>query len=357
MPNSLPPERFRLITLGAGDYAGALARDVREGLSIEPKRIPCRYFYDREGSRLFDAICTLPEYYLTRAEAEILHAHASEVASEFCERVNVVELGSGSAVKTQILIDALLRRHGHLHYVPIDLSRTALEGSAQHMLGAYSDLHITAVVGEYHDGLRLLREGLAYQTLETEDSGLRTESSRLILWLGSNIGNLERSEAADFLWQIGATMRPYDRLLVGIDLRKDRATLERAYDDAQGITAEFNRNILARINRELGGHFDVRDFAHRAIYVEHMGRMEMYLVSMRRQVVRIDRIDLEVTFGEGEPIHTENSYKYSLDEIDTLAASAGLRIELRWLDARGWFGDVVFRAATAPRYAATALRR
>jgi len=319
MTISTPLERFTLIAPEAGNHLGEFAREVEAGLTGLPKSLSCRYFYDREGSLLFEAICELPEYYLTRTEGEILLEHASEIASRFSTDTTLVELGSGSAAKTRILLEAFLSRSDELRYVPVDISHTMLEESSLTLLEEYAHLEIVAIAGEYHDGLRQLRAVV--------------EGPKLILWLGSNVGNFERAEAARFLRRVQDTMSPSDRLLVGIDLRKDRAILEKAYDDSQGITAQFNLNILARINCELGGHFDLEAFRHRAVYNEEIGRIEMYLVSTRAQRVAIDQLDLEVQFAAGEAVHTENSYKYSFVEIEALAAAAGLRLQRQWLDA------------------------
>jgi dimethylhistidine N-methyltransferase len=308
---------------------------VADGLTAAPKRLACRYFYDREGSRLFEAICELPEYYLTRAEAAILHDHAHEIADCFPADVTVIEFGSGNAVKTQLLLEAILRgRRGdrrdrgnrRVRYVPIDICRPVLEESSRALLQRFPEkLDIVAVAAEYQEGLKRLP----------------TESARpkLILWLGSNIGNLDRTEATAFLRRIRDTLKPADRVLVGVDLRKDRATLEAAYDDAAGVTAAFNLNLLARINRELDGDFDLDlgAFRHRAIYNPDLGRIEMYLVSTRSQRVTIGRLGLEVAFAAGETIHTENSYKYSLTEMDEVSRAAGLHRERCWQDAEGRF--------------------
>ncbi len=312
-------ERFTLaVHTDQAALKARLARDVRAGLTAPRKRLPCCYFYDDEGSRLFDAVCELPEYYLPAAEREVLAARADEVASRFREAPVLIELGSGSAAKTRLLIEALLRRHRTLEYAPIDISRGALIESAPPLLDTYPDLTIHAVAGDYLEELRR-----------------PTPSSRapkLILWLGSSIGNLDRPAAATFLSGIRGTMSPQDRLLVGIDLRKDRSVVEPAYNDAQGITARFNLNLLTRINRELDGGFDLGAFRHRAVYDDGAGRIEMYLDSARGQRVPIGALDLIVPFAAGEPVHTENSYKYSAPEIDALAAAAGLRIESQWQD-------------------------
>jgi L-histidine N-alpha-methyltransferase len=235
----------------------------------------------------------------------------------------LVELGSGSAAKTRLLIEALLKRHPTVRYVPIDICRMIVEESSLQLLQEYPRLEILAIAAEYHEGLGHLRTA--------------TAGPKLILWLGSNVGNLHRAEAAHFLQEVRGTMVAGDLLLVGIDLRKDRVLLERAYDDPQGVTADFNLNLLVRINRELDGHFDLEAFRHQARYNEDPGRIEMYLISKKDQRVRIDRLDLEISLAAGEAIQTENSYKYSLEEIHSLAAGAGLRIDSQWLDAEGRF--------------------
>ncbi len=352
MKTSSAPQRFRLIATSSSNRLAAFARDVRQGLTCLPKHLACCYFYDGEGSMLFEEICQLPEYYLTRAEREILEARAGEIAAQLPAGVTLVELGGGSAVKTRLLIEALLRRHdvvarSHdvvarspdhatgchgretvpqqwtLRYVPIDICSAMLEKSALKLVEDYAGLEVLAVAAEYREGLRHLQA--------------ETGQSKLILWLGSNVGNYHRPEAADFLRQVRQTMTAGDTLLIGIDLRKDRAVLERAYDDTQGVTADFNLNLLARINRELGGHFDLDAFRHRAIYDEEHGRIEMYLVSRRAQQVRIDSLSLEISLQAGEAIHTENSYKYSSAEIEALASAAGLRITAQWLDSQERF--------------------
>jgi dimethylhistidine N-methyltransferase len=252
--DSIP--RLRLVELTGDDPFAEFARDVAEGLTAEPKHLSCRYFYDREGSRLFAAICELPEYYLTRAETEILERHAREIASLFPGDVTVMELGSGNAAKTRLLLEALLPGR-QVRYVPIEICRPVLEESAADLLQRFPPLEIVAVAAEYHEGLRYLQ--------------CESDRPRLILWLGSNIGNFMRAEAAKFLRRICATMSPADRMLVGVDLRKDRAVLEAAYDDAAGVTAAFNRNLLTRINQELIGDFDLSAFQHRAIYNQDLG--------------------------------------------------------------------------------------
>ena len=297
----------------------SFAEEVRRGLTSSAKNLPCRFFYDRLGSQLFEQICELSEYYPTRAERSILEKRSDEIAERFQRPPSLVELGSGSATKTRLLIESLLSHHKPLTFVPIDISRTMLEASAKALLADYPDLHIEAVAGEYEAGLRWLRQGIP--------------SPRLILWLGSSMGNLDRESASRFLADVARSLEPQDRLLLGIDLRKSSRILERAYDDSSGVTGRFNLNLLTRINRELGADFSVGYFSHRAIYIEDAGRVEMHLVSERACRVRIPGCGgLAVEFGAGESIHTENSYKYSASEIDTLASRAGLCTEARWLD-------------------------
>jgi L-histidine N-alpha-methyltransferase len=309
-------DRFTLVGLPDQSRRAKFAQDVAAGLAREPKRLPCCYFYDQLGSVLFEAICATPEYYLTRAETALLGQHAEEIAALFPGPTDLIELGSGNASKTRLLIDALLRRQVPLRYVPLDICRTVLEESSRELLRAYPTLLVLAIAAEYHEGLSHLHA--------------ETPRRRLVIWLGSNIGNLERAEAARFLARVRETLRPYDKILIGVDLRKDRSILEAAYDDAAGVTAAFNRNILARINRELGGDFDPRAFRHRAVYEEAEGRIEMYLVAETIQRVKIEQLQMEVEFATGEAIHTENSYKYSTCELEALAAAAGLRIERPW---------------------------
>ena len=294
------------------------ARDVGTGLRASPKRLSCRFFYDREGSRLFELICDLPEYYLTRTEHRILLERAVQIVSQAPVDTTLVELGSGSAVKTRVLIEAFLERRGRLLFAAVDISPTALEESSVELLDLYPNLQVLTVAAEYRQGLDRLRETLS--------------GPKLILFLGSNIGNFERLDAVRFLKLVRRTLTPPDRLLVGIDLRKEREVLEAAYDDPRGITARFNQNILARINRELGGRFDLETFRHRAIYNEEEGRVEMFLVSTCAQKVAIEDLGMEVGFAEGETIHSEYSYKYSTAEIDELVAASGLAIQGQWFD-------------------------
>ncbi|MBL8860708.1 MAG: L-histidine N(alpha)-methyltransferase [Planctomycetes bacterium] len=321
------PPGVRLRVLPSGDGQVDLAREVREGLLRARKSLPCRFFYDAEGSRLFEQICSLPEYYLTRAEDEILARHASRIVAAVPAGAALVELGSGSATKTRRLLAAHVARGGRAAYAMVDISSSVLEDGARALVAEFPGLHVEAVAAEYQDGLALL--------------SAEKRAPWLVLWLGSNVGNLDREQAAAFLGGIRARLAPEDRLLLGVDRRKDRLTLERAYDDAAGVTARFNANLLGRIDRELGGRFGEARFRHVAHYDEHAGRVEMHLESLTDQVVRIEALELEVVFRAGERIHTEDSYKYSDAEAEALATQAGFRLERAFTDGAARFLSVL----------------
>ncbi|HWS85683.1 MAG TPA: L-histidine N(alpha)-methyltransferase [Pyrinomonadaceae bacterium] len=327
-------ERLRIHKLTAttdDDFAA----DVRRGLTAARKFLLPKYFYDALGSRLFDAICLVPDYYLTRAEADIFERHAAEIverARDGARRVTLFELGSGSAAKTRRIIDALLAAQPRLRYVPVDISTAALEESASALLGDYEGLSVTAYAADYDTALPRLCESF--------EEGSRA----LVLFLGSNVGNFDRAEARDFLRRVRASLRAGDQLLLGADLKKEAAMLEAAYDDPVGVTAAFNLNLLARINRELDADFRLRAFRHVALYDEREGRVEMHLESTREQTVRVGALGLEVHFRQGERIHTENSYKYSLDELSALAADTGFAREHTWLDPAERFSSNLLRA-------------
>lgn len=313
-----PDCRVAIVRIPPRGPADTLAEAVRRGLTAERKWLPCQYFYDEEGSRLFEAICELPEYYLTRTEDAILRRHAREMVAGRSAAPMLVELGSGSSTKTRRLIAAALEEYGALHYVPIDVSAEILEESAGRLVREFSDLRVTAYAGDYRDALlRLDRVAMG---------------PRIVAFLGSSLGNYEASDAVGLLATIGRTMGSDDRLLLGTDLVKDRSVLEAAYDDAQGVTARFNKNLLVRINRELGADFEPDGFEHRARYRADRARVEMHLVSRREQVVRIPGASLDVRFAGGEAIHTENSHKYDVRMLTEMAARSGFVEEAGWTD-------------------------
>jgi dimethylhistidine N-methyltransferase len=326
---ALPPgsNRLAIVKLSASgpsrtptaSFAGA----VRRGLLSRPRSLPWTYFYDEHGSALFERICRLPEYYLTRTEDAILREHAAAMVAGWSQGPTLLELGSGSAVKTQRLIASALELYGTLHYVPIDVSATFLESSAQTLVRRFSALRVTGYVADYQTALA--------------GASARIDGPKLVVFLGSSLGNYSTDEASDLLAQVVRTMGADDRLLLGTDLAKDRATLEAAYDDAQGVTAQFNKNLLTRINRELGADFDLDQFTHRARYRPELGRVELSLVARSDQTVHIPGAGLTVPFGAGESIHTESSHKYTVEGLQALAADSGLTEEASWTDRDGLF--------------------
>lgn len=307
---------------------------VAEGLSKPQKTLPCRFFYDAVGSELFEQICELPEYYPTRTEHQILERYAGDMIEavdheNHKNEVALVEFGSGSSFKTRILMDALLARQGHLDYTPIDISSDFLLDSSLTLLSEYERLSVTAIAAEYNDALRLLPELHA--------------QPRLFIFLGSNIGNFVRQEAVALLAKMAHQMRAEDRLLIGFDLVKERDILFAAYNDAAEVTAAFNKNLLARINRELGGDFDLDQFTHYAPFVEEEARIEARLISRCTQSVYIEALEQSFEFEEGEYIHTANSHKYTPESFAVLCDAAGLAIQEEWLDERTWFEMALLR--------------
>lgn len=324
-PAKIGEEEFVIHNLVKRDPRAGLAEDVRRGLSTQPKRFLPKYFYDQLGSQLFEAICLLPEYYLTRAENEILDHYADEIVSSLNGDTTLLEMGSGSASKTRLIIEALLRKQEHLKFIPVDISATALDSSSRILLQSYPQLEIEAYAADYFAGLAEL--------------GKKQRSRTLALFLGSNISNFDPDEALKFLRALRQVLSKGDALLLGADLKKDKSVLEAAYNDALGVTAAFNLNVLARINRELGGDFDLRAFQHHAFYNEAVGRVEIYIESTRQQTVNISQLEMEVQFGEGEQIHTENSYKYDIADIDRLADKTGFTRARTWLDGKQQFSS------------------
>ena len=337
MPSDRAPQsdnRFTIHRLALGGDANAFASDVRAGLTREAKALPPKYFYDELGSRLFEAICWLPEYYLTRAESEILQTNAAEIVSSVEGPVRLLELGSGSAEKTRYLIEALLAKQAELHYLPVDISDSSLELASQRLLRLYPGLRITAFAADYFTALQALA------THVPADSDRRT----VAVFLGSNIGNFGRDESREFLHAVRKRLRPEDALLLGADLKKSPEVLIPAYNDALGVTAAFNLNLLSRINRELDGNFDVKKFQHSAIYNDELGRIEIHLVSREPQNIRIRAIDLEASFEKGETIRTENSYKFDLDQLAVLARDTGFSLAKTWFDSAHLFSFNLFVA-------------
>lgn len=322
--------RFIVHDLTKQNGVANFARDVRAGLAANPKQLFPKYLYDALGSKLFEAICQVEEYYLTRAETEILARHADEIVRSVAGCQTLIELGSGSAEKTRKVIEALLRNQPGLLFVPIDISPSALEESSHALLQAYPRLRIEAYAADYFDGLAALK--------------LPKEESVLVLFLGSNIGNFEKSAANDFLRAIRRVLRPGDALLLGADLKKDRETLERAYNDSVGVTRAFILNQLARINREFGADFDLWTFGLRSVYNEREGRIDSYLESLRDQSVTIPGLDLSISLAAGERIHMENAYKYDIEELSMMARETGFVRQQTWTDKDDRFSSNLFVA-------------
>jgi L-histidine Nalpha-methyltransferase len=339
-----------------------VAEAVREGLTAHPKRLPPWLFYDEAGSRLFDEITERPEYYLTRTERGILARHASAMIARAAglhgnghagnghagnghalnghalngsrgassARLRIVELGAGSADKTRLLLKAAVALQGTVVYEPVDVSSTALEAAKERIEREIDGVTVMPRVEDYSHEF----------ALEPAKAGER----RLVLYIGSSIGNFEPWEAERLLERVRAGLAPGDSLLLGVDRVKDEATLLAAYDDAAGVTADFNLNLLARLNRELDAEFELDAFEHRAVWNEARSRMEMHLECRSAHRVRVGELDLEVKFAEGERIHTENSYKYLPGQAEALLERAGFEPVGSWTDELGWFGVCLGRA-------------
>jgi dimethylhistidine N-methyltransferase len=305
-----------------GGPLNALATAVREGLTARPKRLPPWLFYDARGSKLFERITRLPEYYPTRTEHALLQAQAETVLEAAGPVATLVELGSGSSLKTRILLEALLRRNPGLCYAPIDVSGTALARARWELARRFPTLKVEPLEGTYEEALPLL-------------AGHRPR--RLILFLGSSLGNFDLPQAVAMLGRVRAPLGPGDGLLLGLDLVKAPELLLPAYDDAQGVTAAFNLNLLRRLNRDLGADFRLDGFCHRALWNAGCSRVEMHLESLRGQEVGIPALGLRVGFQAGERVHTENSYKFRVEGIRGLLGAAGWGVRGQWVDEKGWF--------------------
>ena len=315
--------RFALDSHLPPDFAErSLRADVRAGLTATPKTLPPKWFYDARGSELFEQITRLPEYYPTRAEREILAREAADIAAT-TRAATVVELGSGSSEKTRLLLDALAAAGTLRRYVAIDVSEVALTEAAAALLQAYPTLEVHAVVGDFERHLDQL-----------PDAGNR----RLFVFLGGTIGNFAPAERRTFLAAVRRGLRPGDALVLGTDLVKSPAVLVPAYDDAAGVTAEFNRNVLRVINRELGADFAVDRFAHVAAWVPENEWIEMRLRSLADQEVRIPALDLTVPFRAGEEMRTEISAKFRRPGVTAELRAVGLHLQRWWTDAEGRFG-------------------
>lgn len=298
------------------------AEEISSSLNRDSKFIAPKFFYDKRGSILFEKICTLPEYYPTRTEIGILKNLQAELPSFIDESFRLVELGSGASVKTRLLLDVFAQIQKTTEYFPIDISEILTESSEQ-LLRDYANLRITGIIDTYEGGLEFLKN--------------YDERKNLILFLGSSFGNFSPSAGENFLGKINSTMKSGDLFLIGLDLVKDSHILESAYNDAQGVTAEFNLNVLSRINDELDADFNLNNFSHHSIYNSGDQRIEMYLKSRVRQSVIISKSNLLLNLEKNELIHTEHSHKYTVEQIRALLESTGFKINHMWLDDKNYF--------------------
>ena len=298
------------------------AEEISSGLGSDPKSIPSKFFYDKKGSELFEQICMLPEYYPTRTEVSILKKFQVDLATYVSDRYQLVELGSGTSVKTRLVIDVLGKSQKVIEYLPIDISDILAE-SSERLLAEYDNLHITGIIDTYEGGLAFLKKF--------------DERKNLVIFLGSSYGNFLPADGSTFLRTVHSAMKPGDLFLIGLDLVKDVKVLESAYNDSSGMTAEFNLNVLSRINDELDADFDLDNFEHHAIYNRQEQRIEMYLRSLVSQSAIISKSNQAVQLQKNELIHTEYSYKFTQQQIRSILQDAGFGVIRNWQDDMGYF--------------------
>ncbi len=338
-------DRSQKMTLQQNKEVEEFANDIAICLASENKRLNPKYLYDPIGSQLFEQICLQPEYYLTRTEASLLERHAPLITNLVGSNIRIIELGSGSSSKTALLLRYLSSQKNRIFYFPIDISVSILMESTRRLKSQFPNANIIAIRSDYSTGIdRAAAKCMATDGVRgkkknniNKSNNNNNQYSKLILFLGSSIGNFEPKAARSFLRSIRTKLHTNDFLLVGFDLQKDESVLTAAYNDKAGITAKFNLNLLARINRELGGNFKLEKFKHHAFYNREKHRIEMHLVSNITQQVYIEALDKNFSFGKGDSIHTENSYKYSLHQIAALAKDSGFRIKKAFTDEKRWF--------------------
>lgn len=309
--------RLRYFKPNTSKTEKTFAEEISYSLNQNSKFIHPKFFYDQTGSQLFEKICQLPEYYLTRTEILILKSLKNELAEFFDQSYRLVELGSGYSTKTKLLLDILHDLQKHVEYFPIDISDILKEAS-QSLLESYANLHITGVIDTYESGLKFIKSF--------------DDTPNLIAFLGSSFGNFEYDDGINFLHDVNSTMKQDDLFLAGIDLVKDKKILEDAYADSLGITAQFNLNVLQRINNELDANFDIKKFSHKAEFNEQEHRIEMYLRSNEEQSVNIPKANLNVNFDRDELIHTEHSHKYTISQIENMVEETNFEIKKIWQD-------------------------
>jgi L-histidine Nalpha-methyltransferase len=302
-----------------------VAVEVLNGLAEHPKTLSPWLFYDQRGSQLFEEITELPEYYVTRTERQILAEHAEEIVSAAAggRDLSMIELGAGTATKTGLLLNAAVGLQGSVTYRPIDVSETALEEARARLEAEIPEVTVEPIVADYTEGMR--------------QNGASHTGRKLVLYIGSSIGNFSPSDALEVLRGVRAQLLPGDSLLLGTDMVKNVNTLLAAYDDAAGVTARFNLNVLVRINRELDANFNPKLFRHRARWNEEHSRIEMHLESLLAQKITLRALDTEVRFARGETIHTENSYKFTDERVVNLLNRAGFKLRQQWTDPNHWF--------------------
>ncbi len=302
-------------------HISTIAAEVRAGLTAMPKTLPPKLFYDAAGSELFEQITRIPEYYLTRYETRILREQAKAMTRAAGLPENVIELGAGAATKTRLILEALRTQRGGVKFYPVDVSEASLETAEENLRGM-TGVSVQPILADYASRMDFITE---------------VSAPRLILYLGSSIGNFDPLQASLLLARLRARLGRFDSLLLGADMVKDPSVLLPAYNDAAGVTAAFNRNLLVRINRELNADFDPLSFAHVAIWNDAASRIEMHLESLRSQTVHLRALNLRVPFQRGETIHTENSYKFTRGMVDAVLENGGFVRECTWLDSREWF--------------------
>ena len=302
------------------------AQELSYSFNQKQKSINPKFFYDEKGSYLFKKICTLPEYYISRTEVALLRQLEEKLPNHLNGNFRLVELGSGSSTKTRTLIDILEKSQKHIEYFPIDIS-DILRDSCKELHNDYKNLCITGIIDDYEPALELVKN--------------YDDKNNLIVFLGSSFGNYDPKAGLRFLQKINSLMKNNDLFLLGLDLTKDETVLEKAYNDSQGITAQFNLNVLSRINSELDANFDINKFVHHAVYNKNQNRIEMYLRSLEKQIVNIPKADLVLEIKKDELIHTENSFKFTISQIKEMSALSNFQIQDIWCDEKRYFGLVL----------------
>jgi dimethylhistidine N-methyltransferase len=326
------------VTLQQNREFEEFANDVAMCLAGKSKYLSPKYLYDKIGSQLFEQICNQPEYYLTRTEVSILNKHAPAISKLVGNNIQIIELGSGSSSKTAILLSYLSSQKKRIYYFPIDISNSILTESARRLKSQFPNASIIGIRSDYNIGIdRAVTECMYAEKTRKKNNNNNSPYTKLVLFLGSSIGNFELKEARSLLRSIRQKLDTNDFLLIGFDLQKGESVLNAAYNDKAGITAKFNLNLLARINRELGGNFELGKFEHCAFYNREQHRIEMHLVSKTDQQLYIGALGKTFFLKKDESIRTENSYKYSLSQIAALAEGCDFRIEKNFTDKKRWF--------------------